>query len=262
MLISASIGICAGHTGCETAKDYLNLSFDHIHEFSGPKTKENLTDYFWALKNIVANTTTPPTIIGGDHSCAIGTWSGIAQKHGYFGLIWVDAHMDSHTPQTSISQNVHGMPLASLLGYGDFTDLTQPKLKPENLILIGIRSYEPEERELLERLGVTIYYDEDCRDINNVMQQAFNHFPPNLPLGISIDMDAFTQEDAPGVGTPEPGGLELNEFISAVKNNLHQPLAALEIVEFNPRFDVENTTANHVVKILENLTTHNITLEI
>ena len=253
MLISASIGICAAYTGCENAKDFLEVNFDRVHDFDGQKTNQDLECYFSELKRTVANSKDVPVVIGGDHSCAIGTWSGVAEKHGDFGLIWVDAHMDSHTPQTSITQNVHGMPLANLLGYGDFTHLANPKLKPENLIPIGIRSYEPEEKELLDKLGVKIYYDENCKNIHKVIEEAINHFPAKLPLGVSIDMDAFTHKDAPGVGTPEPGGIDLKIFTAAMQAQSHRKLCCLEVVEFNPTFDKDNITANNVINIINHL---------
>ena len=109
-----------------------------------------------------------PVVLGGDHSIAIGTWSGVADEkniRGALGLIWFDAHMDAHTPETSPSHAYHGMPVATLLGYGeDGLRGNSPAVRPENVVLIGIRSYEDGERNLLERLGVKIYTPADVQE--------------------------------------------------------------------------------------------------
>jgi arginase len=210
-----------------------------------------------------------PCVIGGDHSVAIGTWSAVSQfckkkaqesEEDYhdMGLIWVDAHMDAHTPQTSQSHAYHGMPVAALMGYGE-KDLTHisfkgAKLKPQNLVFIGVRSYEREEQELLNRLGVKIYYAEDVMRIgmNTVMKDAIEKVSKNtVGFGISIDLDAFDPADAPGVGSPESGGLRVSETIESF-NQLqnHKKLLAMEIVELNPEKDHDNKTANLVYELL------------
>ncbi|VDM41735.1 unnamed protein product [Toxocara canis] len=191
-------------------------------------------------------------VIGGDHSCAIGTWSGVAstlRSKGDVGLIWVDAHLDSHTPETSDSGNIHGMPVAHLLGYGT-KQLTQigdrrPKIKPSNLVFIGIRSYEAPERELLEELGVRIFYiDEvDERGVQDVLQEAIEIVSrETIGFGLSIDIDGFRVEDAPAVGTPEDGGIVASEFLQAITNVNLSKLLATEIVEFLPKFDDNDKT--------------------
>jgi arginase len=252
MMISASIGVCANKLGCEKAHEFLDLNFDEICRFEGDKSIQNLYKYFENLRNIVSKAECP-IVIGGDHSCAIGTWGGIAKKYQEFGLIWVDAHMDSHTPETSITQNVHGMPAANLLGYGDFANLIQPSLKPENVVFIGIRSYEQAERELLESLGIKIFYAHDPNGLDAILQETFDYFPSALPLGITIDVDAFDPKYTPGVNTPEPGGLDFNEFIKGVKLHQKKPFCAVEIVEFNPIFDIDNITAKNVERLVQNL---------
>jgi arginase len=157
------------------------------------------------------------TVIGGDHSSAIGTWSGAyhaLNKQGDMGLIWIDAHMDSHTPETSPTGNIHGMPLAALLGYGDpaFVNIldAQPKLKPEHLCLIGIRSFEEGEEELLKKLNVRIFYIEEVKErgLNVVMQEALKIASHGtIGFGISIDIDGIDPIDAPGTGTDVPNGI-------------------------------------------------------
>src|SRR3990167_9061932 len=154
--------------------------------------------------------------LGGDHTCAIGTWSGVESvmsQQGPLGLIWIDAHMDSHTPHTTHTGNFHGMPLACLLGFGDkqLTQLMNPvaKIKPEHLCLIGVRSYETEEAELLKRLNVRIFFMEEVkrRGITVVMQEALNIVTRNTAgFGLSLDIDSIDPNDAPGTGVPAPEG--------------------------------------------------------
>ena len=201
------------------------------------------------------------TVLGGDHSCAIGTWSGAYRAlrgQGRFGMIWVDAHMDSHTTTTSHSGAIHGMPLAALLGHGDPTltriGAAEPKLLPQNVALIGVRSYEPEEAELLESLGVRIFYIEEVqrRGLTACFEEALTIARRNtLAYGVSIDLDAIDPSDAPGVGSPEPNGLrgdELIDALSLVKDS--DDLLGLEIVELNPNRDQRDKTAKLASQLL------------
>lgn len=201
-------------------------------------------------------------VIGGDHSCAIGTWSGAyaaIQSKGALGLIWIDAHMDSHLPETSPSNAIHGMPVAALLGYG-YSDLTQiessnPKIKPENLCLVGIRSFEKEEAELLDQLGVKIFYMSDIQQLglNKVLQLAQQHVTAStVAYGISLDLDAIDPRDAPGIGSPEPGGLAASELLNALANlNYESNFLGIEVTELNPEKDVLDITANVAMDIIE-----------
>jgi arginase len=204
----------------------------------------------------------PFLVVGGDHSCAIGTWSGVAnelQTQGPLGLIWIDAHLDSHTSQTSLSGNIHGMPLACLLGYGD-ARLTQianssPKLQPQHVCIIGARSFETGEQDLLESLGARIFYMPEVqeRGISSCFQAALELIRPNIAgYGISIDLDALDPTDAPGVGTPEANGIKVNELIQAlqaVKND--NQLLGLEIVEFNPHHDINAKTEHSIAQLVK-----------
>lgn len=204
-------------------------------------------------------------VVGGDHSCAIGTWSAVAnanRQKGDIGLLWIDAHMDSHIPSTSMSQNIHGMPLAALLGHGvsDLCHLLDdaPKLKPENVCLIGVRSYEAGERLLLEQLGVRIYYIEEIRErgLTAVMSEAYAQVTANTcGIGISIDLDAIDPKDAPGVGCREPGGFTgeaLQQALQVLPKS--KPLLGIEIAEYNPLLDVEHKTALLLIALLQILT--------
>jgi arginase len=203
-----------------------------------------------------------PLVLGGDHAMAIGTWSGAVSAldaQQSFGLIWVDAHMDSHTPQTTPSQAIHGMPLAALMGYGDsaLTHLldNSPKLDPRHVVLIGVRSFEPGEAELLKRLNVTIFYMEDVNKmgIQAVFDQALKIVTNGTKaFGVSVDLDAFDPTIAPGVGTPEKEGLSDMEVLEAIHRLSHHPLfCALEIAELNPSRDIDNKTLALSQRILE-----------
>lgn len=195
-----------------------------------------------------------PLVLGGDHSIAIGTWSGIKVALGSedLGLIWIDAHLDAHTPKTSPSLNMHGMPVAVLLGQGEsrFTTLSgpSPKLKPENIFLIGIRSFEKEEEHFLKEMGVTIYdmKEIEARGFHAIFQEVLTKFS-NLKFGISIDVDAFDPNEAPGTGTPESQGLKFKNVHVSLYNLIQNPnFIALEITEFNPHRDEDHKTADLV----------------
>ena len=198
-------------------------------------------------------------VIGGDHSCAIGTWNGVARSiGGPIGLIWVDAHMDAHTPETSPSGKWHGMPVATLLGHGvpALVNLA-PRgyvVQPQHLVLVGVRSYEPPEQELLQRLGVKVFTDDDVDRIGfeNVMRQAQQIVTDGtLAYGISIDLDGLDLRDAPGVGSPVVGGIAAKQLLAVLAKLASDPrLAAMEIVEFNPVIDVEHRTERLVLALL------------
>lgn len=206
-----------------------------------------------------------PLVIGGDHSCAIGTWSGVKRILGAearLGLIWIDAHMDSHTFGTSPSKNIHGMPLACLLGCGDnrLTGIAGagPKLVPEDVCLIGVRSYESEEAELLMRLGVRVYFMDEIkrRGMLDVFAEALSLVSRRTAgYGISIDLDALDPAEEPGVGTPVPDGL-LRDDLNAALALAHgdEKLLALEIVEYNPYRDERFVTARAIHDLCQSLT--------
>lgn len=200
-------------------------------------------------------------VVGGDHSCAIGTWSGVHQAiagSGPLGLIWIDAHMDSHTPDTSPSGALHGMPLACLLGHGPeaLTGLgvSGPKLAPQHVCLIGVRSFEPAEAALLQKLGVRVLDMDQIRrhGLARVMDDALAYVQKNTAgFGISIDLDAIDPRDAPGVGSPVGAGICGKDLAESLANmGRHPGLLGLEIAEFNPDKDVNNRTAKLVIDLL------------
>jgi arginase len=195
-----------------------------------------------------------PIIIGGDHSIAMGTWSGIRRALApemSFQLLWIDAHMDCHDPSTSPSGALHGMPLACLLGrcHIDLSGIScpTPPLKPEQVTQIGIRSFEPEEADFARKSGLkTIHMHEiAARGLDAVMPC------PDGAFGITLDMDAIDPEDAPAVGTPEPGGIRAADLLPILSRLLASPhCLALEIAEYSPPHDVEGKTAALMEAIL------------
>ena len=198
-----------------------------------------------------------PCVLGGDHSCAGGTWSGVARTlDGALGLVWIDAHMDSHTPSTSHTGRLHGMPLAWLLGQADdpLYGLASGVLKPEHVCLVGVRSYEPEEDERLRRLGVRVVFMDEvhARGIDAVLGEAIGIARAGTTgFGVSIDLDVVSPDEAPNVGTPVSGGVTSAELARALEQVAGEPsLAALELVEYSPRLDRDGATARVALSLL------------
>ncbi|MGR9014180.1 MAG: arginase [Gammaproteobacteria bacterium] len=199
-------------------------------------------------------------VIGGDHSCALGTWGGVLnglQQPDKFGLIWLDAHMDAHTLATSPSGNIHGMPLAALLGRADKKLAAMYPgsgfINPENLILLGVRSYEPEEFDLLKQAAVKIVFARQIDGLGQALTKAIDKLSRSCQvIGISIDLDFIDPEDAPGVETPAKDGIKAVELLKALSLiNRHPKVCGLEISEFNPEKDSENKTLHLMKDIIE-----------
>ena len=199
-----------------------------------------------------------PLVFGGDHSIAVGTWNAWDEP---YGLLWLDAHMDSHTMETSPSGAYHGMPLAALMGYGadELTRSMRPPslLKPRQVALIGVRSFESGEWELLQKLNVKVYFMDEVkkRGLKAILPEAISHVSKgDLPFGVSLDLDFFSPEDAPGVGSPVPFGVRKEEFLSAVSIIRQDPKwMGFEIMEFNPELDVDHKTRELVFEILKEI---------
>ncbi|NOR26642.1 MAG: arginase [Desulforhopalus sp.] len=200
-----------------------------------------------------------PIFLGGDHSAAIGTVGGVSHNVDV-GLIWIDAHGDFNTPATSDSQNVHGMALAVLLGLGpqELVDLGRPgpKVKPENVVLIGIRDLDAKEKILLRDSGCTAFTMREVDEIGirAVLSQILEKFSHLDKIHISLDLDVMDPLEAPGVGTPSQGGLTYREGqlimeILADTEKLH----SVDIMEINPILDIQNRTAQMAVNIISSL---------
>lgn len=201
-----------------------------------------------------------PLVLGGDHSSAAGTWSGVAQylrPAGALGLIWIDAHLDAHTPLTSDSQAPHGMPLAALLGYGSDGMAAlygwRRKLLPHNVVVIGARSYEPAEAELLAELQVRVMAMEEVLDrgfsacFEEARAQVKQH---TTAWGLTLDLDGLDPLDAPGTGTPVDTGIRLTDALQVLAGCAHDPdFIAMELAEYNPLRDFGGHTAQAAIQL-------------
>lgn len=199
---------------------------------------------------------------GGDHSSAMGIWAGAMQgldSPASLGLIWIDAHLDAHTFITSPSGNLHGMPVAALLGQGD-ARLRQvygerPTLPSGNLVLVGVRSFEPEEQRLLERLQVAVHYMGPALEgehLGATLERIFASLARRCGhVGISLDLDAIDPQDAPGTGTPVRAGLAGDALCQALVRLRGDPrLIGLEIAEFDPTRDVAGRTERLIAQLV------------
>jgi arginase len=196
-----------------------------------------------------------PLVLGGDHSIAVGTTAGAAahfhKKSKRIGVIWLDAHGDMNTPDSSPSGNVHGMPLASIMGYGppELTGLAgiTPMAEPRSVALVGIRDLDSKERRLMKDSGVHVFTmrDIDERGMREVMAEALRFTSDDTAgVAVSLDMDFVDPTDAPGVGTPVRGGVTYREAHLALEMIADsESMVSFELVEINPVIDEHNTTA-------------------
>jgi arginase len=203
-----------------------------------------------------------PIVLGGDHSIAVGTVSGVSRhlRAGgqKLGLIWIDAHTDMNTPETSPSGNVHGMPLACCIGLGP-EPLTHifgfsPKVTPGNVALVGIRSVDEKERRHVQRSGVHAFTmrDIDERGMRPVMEEAIDYASDGTAgFHVSLDMDVVDPREAPGVGTPVQGGITYREAHLAMEMLCDAGrMTSMEVVEVNPVIDETNRTAVLAVELV------------
>ena len=196
-----------------------------------------------------------PLVLGGDHSIAAGAVSGVAahfrKEKKQIGYIWLDAHGDMNTPESSPSGNVHGMPLAAVMGYGapELVDLLgfKPKVEPQNIVLVGVRDLDIQERRLVKKSGVRVFTmrDIDERGMREVMADALKYATDDTDgISVSLDMDFVDPSDAPGVGTPVRGGVTYREAHLAMEMIADSDaMASMEVVEINPVIDEHNRTA-------------------
>ena len=203
-----------------------------------------------------------PVILGGDHSIAVGSVAGLASFYRKLkqkvGIIWLDAHTDANTPESSPSGNIHGMPLAVLLGHGarELTHIAgfAPKVLPEHTAIIGARSVDPGERELLRTLGVRVFTmsELDERGLGDVVSEAVEIATRNTAgFHVTMDMDFIDPFYAPGVGTPERGGATYRESHLAMEKIAQSGrVLSVELTEVNPVYDVANQTALLAVELI------------
>lgn len=198
--------------------------------------------------------------LGGDHSISIGTVSAIDTYAGEVGVMWIDAHGDFNTPETTPSGNVHGMALASLLGLGapELTNIGRSgaKLKPSEVVLFGVRDLDPQEKAALGGSGILVLTmrEIDEMGVAAAARLALEHLSSLPRLHISLDMDALDPMEAPGVGTPVPGGLTYREAHLLMETLAdYGKVGSLDIVEVNPILDDRNRTARLGVELAASL---------
>ena len=196
-----------------------------------------------------------PLVLGGDHSIAVGVAAGVAshfrQDKKQIGYLWLDAHGDMNTPESSPSGNVHGMPLAAIMGYGapELVDLLgfKPKAEPGNIVIVGARDLDAQERKIVKKSGIHVFTmrDIDERGMREVMADAIKFaMDDTAGIAVSLDMDFVDPSDAPGVGTPVRGGVTYREAHLAMEMIADtESMVSLEVVEINPIIDEHNRTA-------------------
>jgi arginase len=196
-----------------------------------------------------------PLVLGGDHSIAAGVAAGVSafyrKDKKQIGYLWLDAHGDMNTPDSSPSGNVHGMPLAAIMGYGapELVDLLgfQPKAEPGNIVIVGARDLDAQERKIVKKSGIHVFTmrDIDERGMREVMADALKYaMDDTAGIAVSLDMDFVDPSDAPGVGTPVRGGVTYREAHLAMEMIADsEAMVSLEVVEINPIIDEHNRTA-------------------
>ncbi len=198
-----------------------------------------------------------PLFLGGDHSIALGTVTAATAGGERTGLLWIDAHGDFNTPETSPSGNLHGMPLAALTGRGapELTELIRPgrKVADKDVVVIGVRDLDPMEREALRESGITVYTmrEVDRRGIGAVAEEAVAKLQHLPRVHVSLDMDSLDPREAPGVGTPVPGGFSYREahlLMETIADGVR--VGSIDVVEINPILDERNRTANLAIELV------------
>ena len=221
-------------------------------------TCQSLREYARKAKSVGA----VPVVLGGDHSLAMGSVAGVAQHYHArgqrIGLIWVDAHTDMNVPDSSPSGNIHGMPLAHILGEGQDTLRYlagfSPMVRPENVVILGARSVDRFEREVVRRTGVTVYTmrDIDQHGMHQLMEKAIARASAGtVGFQLSFDLDGCNPDIAPGVGTPVQGGLTYREshlICEMVAES--RKMVSMDIVELNSTLDLVNRTAELAVELV------------
>ncbi len=245
----------------------MDVIIPETRHFGDPHAKylKEIADACTHLANLVLEIHTDhrtPIVLGGDHSIAVGTMSGMAEsfrrQNAKIGLMWFDAHADFNTPQISPSGNVHGMPMAAIMGYGPI-ELTRifgfsPKIQPERAVMIGIREVDPQERELVKSSGVRVFTmkEIDRRGIGSVMDEALSIVTKDTDgFSVTLDADFLDPYESPGVATPVRGGADYREAHLAMEMVADtKKMVSFEIAEINPILDVHNKTAHFGMELI------------
>lgn len=252
-----------------TVTDEGNIQIAAAEKTASPDTNlknlKEVTEASTALANKIHDVMENgqfPLILGGDHSIAIGTLAGLGDRYDNLGVIWYDAHADLNTGETSPSGNIHGMPLAVSIGLGHEKLVNirgfAPKIKPENVVIIGARSIDPGERELIKEKGIKVFtmHDIDKLGMTEVMNNAMSYLKDRNVDGLhlSLDLDGIDPIYTPGVGTPVPGGISYRESHLAMEMLFTSDMVtSTEFVEVNPILDEKNKTADVAVALIGSL---------
>jgi len=245
----------------------LDVIIPEERHYGNPHAKylKEITDTCTQLANMtldVYERGRTPLVLGGDHSIAVGTMSGMAEafrrRNLNLGLLWFDAHADMNTPETSPSGNVHGMPMASLLGYGapELTNIFgfSPKLPRDRVVMIGLRDVDKQERELVKKSGIRVFTmkEIDRRGIGSVMDEALGIVTRGTDgFSVTLDADFLDPQDSPGVATPVRGGASYREAHLAMEMIADtKRMASFEITEINPILDIHNNTAHFGMELI------------
>lgn len=252
-----------------TVTDEGNIQIAAAEKAASPDTNlknlKEVTDASTALANKIHDVMENgqfPLILGGDHSIAIGTLAGLGDRYENLGVIWYDAHSDINTGETSPSGNIHGMPLAVSIGLGHEKLVNirgfAPKIKPENVVIIGARSIDPGEREIIKEQGIKVFtmHDIDKLGMTEIMDQTMWYLKDREVDGVhlSLDLDGIDPIYTPGVGTPVPGGISYRESHLAMEMLFTSDMiTSAEFVEVNPILDEKNKTADVAVALIGSL---------
>ena len=260
----SGIRTCLESLGYDVAEDG-NIDIaerDTMPDSSGldflPQVNKTCNKIYDRARQLVAADSIP-LFLGGDHSIAIGTIGGVTHEQPS-GLVWIDAHGDFNTPETSPSGNIHGMPMAALLGHGppELVDIGRPgaKIQARDVVMIGIRDLDPEERVALRNSGIKVFtmHDIDEFGMAKIASQALSTLSHVDRLHVSLDMDSVDPNWAPGVGTPVPGGLSYRESHLLMEILAEsQKVTSVDVVEVNPILDEQNKTAVLAQRLLMSL---------
>ena len=256
--------------GPEVLEEYYPDTFGEMTYIDIEKQRENFNEPSLKYKNTILHTCNKlaqatneavrdgfrPITVGGDHSIALGSISGVALEKE-IGVIWIDAHGDMNTDETTISGNIHGMPLAALLGAGD-RDLVNcfyegAKIDPKNVIILGARDLDVKERDVIEELGVKVIHYDDVmhKGLDHIFEEIKDHLKIDN-LHISFDVDSIDPEFAPGVSTPVRNGFSPEEMFQTFKFLFkNYSISSVDIVEYNPVNDKNGKTMDFVNELTE-----------
>ncbi|CAD2070476.1 arginase [Phocicoccus pinnipedialis] len=234
---------------------------DNVQVKNGLKNYDEVKDYSEALAKVTDASVQNgrfPLVIGGDHSLALGSITGIAKHYDNLGVIWFDAHGDLNTSETSPSGNIHGMILAELLGVGDKglidTYNEGPSLKTENVVLIGLRDLDDGEKELIKKRNILAFTMSDVRALGlvEILDRTMKHLAHCDGLHLSFDVDSLDPSEMIGTGTKVPGGMFIAEVIMFMERLSETGLlTSVDLVEVNPLLDTFNQTAENAVLMTE-----------